>query len=125
MYNGEKDWRPPITVPASLCFLRILSGKRVVEVRIPDKNAMEAVPIADGDRKGYYINWKSFIVQPNQVYHKTRTENIIEGITQNSKVKLYSHFDFGANIYYPDSNSLEEVDNFEIQRRISEYYREL
>lgn len=122
MYYGKKDWRPQIEIPVELCYEQKMSGETWVEVRIPDKQYAEAVNIKIGNTDRHYVNWKSFMVKPEQIFHKTNTTNVIEGLTQESNINICCHLSDDNGPYVMDRMTIETVNVFEIIRRIHAFY---
>lgn len=122
MYYGKKDWRPQIEVPAELCYERQLSGKTLIEIRIPDKKYPEITNCFQNNINQTYVNWKSFMVQPEQVFHKTDKINTIDGLTQGSAISICCHIADSNGAYTMDRTTIETIDVFEIIRRIHAFY---
>lgn len=122
MYNGKKDWKPQLEVPANLCYAVQMSNGVLIEVRIPVKGVPEAEYRAINGETVTYINWKSIMVSPDQVFHKTDTVNVIEGINQGASLKLYNHYSTSDGRYLLDKSTYEACDIFELMSRINAFY---
>lgn len=119
MYNGAKDWKPPIEIPAELCYEQRMNNQEFIECRIPDRNLPEEGPDTNGDNR---VFWKSFMVKKSQVLHKDYHTNIIIDVNQGAGVTICQHI-YGKNgKYMPDGNTIEVIDNYEIQSRIGRYF---
>lgn len=95
----------------------------MIEIRIPNKAfpEMSVRTLSDGTTVNY-VNWKSFVVMPEQVFHKTDEVNVITDINQKANITLYCHFYSNNGGYCLDRNTQEVCDIFQIMSRISEYY---
>lgn len=100
----------------------------MIEVRIPVKYVPEYTQNVVMEGQGVlYVNWKSFMVAPCQVYHKTNDMNVITDINQQAQVTIYCHYfidvgDGRGPIYKMDRNTQEKLDVFQIMSRINAYF---
>jgi len=112
MYIGKRDAFIRFEIPNSLCFERTLSGQTLwIEVFVP--------PSVDYRMPTEY--WKSFMVQPCQVFWKNDQINIIDGINARAKISICQHETDATGVRKIVASTTDLFDPYDIIRNIDNY----
>lgn len=112
MYKGTRDAYIRFEIPNTLCFSRILSGQiEWIEIFVP--------PSTDYSKPTEL--WKSFMVQPCQVFWKNDYLNIVDGINARAKISICQHEEDINGYRKIVPNTIDLFDPHDIIRNIDNY----